>query len=405
MRVIHIVEATIAGVRTHVQALATGLKQRGFESVVACPPRRQQAYGDEQFVARLAEAGIPVLPVAMQRSISVPADAAALRRLIAILRRERFDVVHLHSSKAGFLGRLAARAAGTNAAVLYTPNGLSFLGRQRPAKRQLYLALERLAGPLCDRIIAVSASERDTIVASRLAPAERVASIPMGVAAPALPAGFDRAALRAQLGVPAGAQLIGTLARATAQKNPQLFVAAAAEVLRRHPRAFCIWCGDGELRAEAQAAAQARGIAERCRFIGHREDALQVLACFDQFWLTSDYESFGLATVEAMALGVPVIATRVLGSCDIVADGTSGLLVPPDQPAALARASCELLADPARAQMLARAGQARMRARYTLGQMLDATAALYHEVVAERRGQAPESLPTLAEQSVGERAT
>jgi starch synthase len=86
----------------------------------------------------------------------------------------------------------------------------------------------------------------------------------------------------------------------------------------------------------------------------------------------------------------------------VVAEGTSGLLVPPGQPAALARASCELLADPARAQSLARAGQARMRAHYTLDQMIDATAALYGTVVAGRRGQAPESLPTLAEHSVGE---
>lgn len=382
MRVIHIVEATIAGVRTHVYALATGLNQRGFQSVVACPPRRQHAFGDDRFVSSMASAGIQVLPVPMRRAISPRADAAALLRLAAILRREQFDIIHLHSSKAGFVGRLAAQLAGGRAAVVYTPNGLAFLGDIGAAKRRLYLGLERLAGPLADRIIAVSPSERATIITRGIAPAARVALIPMGVEPLGALGAPERAAQRQALGVPEPAVVIGTLARVAAQKNPLLFVAAAAAVLRRDPRAFFVWCGDGELRAAAIAAAQAQGIAARCAFIGHREDARRVLAAFDLFWLTSDYESFGLATVEAMTLGLPVIATDVQGSCDVVARDVSGLLVPPRDPQALAAATVGLLASPARMQALGQAGRARAHECFGSGQMLDATAGLYRELAA-----------------------
>src|SRR6266511_236074 len=271
MRILHVVEATIAGVRTHVQALATGLDRRRFQSAVVCPPRREHSFGDERFVTYLTSAGIPVLPVPMRRSISPVADVAALSRLFAILRRERFDIVHLHSSKAGFLGRLAARMAG-GAAVIYSPHGLSFLADQGRAKRRLYLTLEQIAGRICDRLIATSPSECATIVGHGIAPAGKVVCIDLGIDPDPLPQQFDRAAQRAALGIPADAKVIGTLARAAAQKNPLLFVEAAARVLASAPDAYFIWCGDGELRLAAEARAREHGIAARCHFLGHRED-------------------------------------------------------------------------------------------------------------------------------------
>lgn len=381
MRVLHVVEATIAGVRTHVQALATGLDQRRFQSAVACPLRRENAFGDERFVGCLADAGIPVLPVAMRRSISPIADLAALWRLAGIIRAGRFDIIHLHSSKAGFLGRLAARIVGSGAAVIYSPHGLSFLGADAAAERALYLSLERLAGRLCDRVVAVSPGERDLIVASGIAPAERVACIDLGVDTLPLQA-LDRAAQRRELGVPADAPLIGTVARVTNQKNPLLFVEAAARVLPAVPTAHFVWCGDGELRAEAERRAQALGIAARCHFLGHREDARPILASLDLFWLTSNYESFGLATAEAMALCLPVVATDVVGTRDVLAAGQAGVLVPPRDAAALAGATLSLLREPERMRELGQAGRARVHERYTLDRMLASTAALYESLAA-----------------------
>jgi len=383
MRILHVVEATIAGVRTHVQVIAAGLDQRRFRSVVACPLRRENACGDDQFVNYLTSVGTPIVPVAMRRSISPRADIAALRQLVDVLRSQHFDLIHLHSSKAGFLGRLAARIAGSSAAVVYSPHGLSFLGKQSPAKRQLYLALERFAGRLCDRIVAVSAGERQIIAQAGLISPDRIVQIENGIAPIALPGEFDRSAMRAALGQPGTAPLIGTVARLSPQKNPKLFLEAAAQLLRDQPMARFVWCGGGELYAAASAYARELGIEQACHFLGHRNDAHQVLAALDYFWLTSDYEGLPLAPLEAMALRVPIVATDVVGTRDLLASG-AGLLVPRGDAQALAMVTLRLALAPERSAALAAAGHAYYRANGTAERMLGALEQLYCELVGER---------------------
>jgi glycosyltransferase involved in cell wall biosynthesis len=384
MRILHVIEATIAGVRTHVQVVTAGLDQRRFQSVVACPLRRENACGDDQFVNYLTSVGIPIVPVAMRRSISPRADIAALWRLVSVLQSQRFDVIHLHSSKAGFLGRLAAQIARADAAVVYSPHGLSFLGDQSPAKRQLYLTLERIAGRMCDRIIAVSASEHKIIAQAGLISPDRIVQIENGITPIALPTDFDRSAMRGALGQSGNAPLIGTVARLSSQKNPRLFLDAAAQVLRNEPEARFVWCGGGELFEAARAYARDLGIAAACCFLGHRSDAQQVLAALDYFWLTSDYEGLPLAPLEAMALRMPVIATDVVGTRDLLASG-AGLLIPRGDAYALATATIRLMHAPERAIALGLAGYAYYRANGTAERMIGALEQLYCDLVAERR--------------------
>src|SRR5262249_50777212 len=153
------------------------------------------------------------------------------------------------------------------ALVVYSPHGLSFLGDQPLARRRLYLALEWIAGRLSDRTIAVSPGEREQILRARLAPAERVVCIECGITPLQLPAGYDRLAQRRALGLSGAAPLIGTVARLSRQKNPFLFVEAAARVLRDLPDARFVWCGGGELTDAVQRYAQELGIAGACRFL------------------------------------------------------------------------------------------------------------------------------------------
>jgi glycosyltransferase involved in cell wall biosynthesis len=395
MRILHVVEATIGGVRAHVQIVATGLDQRRFQSVVACPLLRENAHGDDQFVNNLTSVGIPIVPVAMRRSISPLVDMAALWRLIGVLQSQRFDIIHLHSSKAGFLGRLAARMAGRGAAVVYSPHALAFLGDQSPAERQLYLALERIAGHLCDRIIAVSAGERQIITQAGLISPDRIVQIENGIMPIALPASFDRSAMRRALGQSGDAPLIGTVARLSTQKNPRLFLDAAAHVLRDQPAARFVWCGGGELHATAGAYARELGIEAACCWLGHRNDAHQVLAALDYFWLTSDYEGLPLAPLEAMALRVPIIATDVVGTRDLLASG-AGLLVPRGDALALAMTTIRLLRAPERAAALGLAGYAYYRANGTAERMIGSLEQLYCALGAERSQHAAvasESVP------------
>lgn len=345
---------------------------------VACPLRREGDYGESGFVDDLRRAGCAVTPLPLRRSISPARDAAALQALVALMRRDRPDLVHTHSSKAGFVGRLAARIAGVPA--VHTPHGLHFLGQRSPLGRRFYLQLERAAARWCRRLIATSPGEQRELLRWRIAPAAQIVQIANGVRPPPPLTPDERAALRTQRSIPAGAPLVATLARVTAQKNPQLFVRAAALVAKRLPEAHFMWIGTGELLDEARAQAQELGLAARCHFLGHVEDGAALLPMCDAFWLTSRFEGLPYALLEALACGLPAVATDVVGNRDALDDGRCGVLVPPDQAAELAEATAHLLTHPAEAAALGLSGRARVLAHYTQQQMIERTAQLYEDI-------------------------
>jgi glycosyltransferase involved in cell wall biosynthesis len=330
----------------------------------------------------MQRAGFKVRPTLLRRELHPLYDALALQQLVQVIRLTRPDIVHTHSSKAGFLGRLAARRCGVPA-IVHTPNGLYFLGQANPTKRRFYLALERLAARWSDVVIATSASERDELLRWRVAPPDRIVLIENGVEANRLPADVDREAQRATYGIAPDTLLVGTLARATEQKNPLLFVRAAALLAARFPHVLFMWIGDGDLLDAARQEANVLGISERCRFLGHRDDGSSLLAMFDLFWLPSQYEGLPLALLEAMALSIPVIATDVVGNRDVVISEQSGLLVPPDNATALAEATTRLLTQPGYAAALGRGARARLLERFTVQQMVARTAHVYERVVAD----------------------
>lgn len=379
MRVLYVVEATTAGVRRHVYTLARDVDRRRFAISVACPLQREQSFGDNGFVDDLDAIDIPILPVRMNRSVRPHIDAAALIRLARIIRDGQFDVVHAHSSKAGFLARVAARLAG-NVPTIYTPHGLLFLGIRPGPGRWFFEELERFAGRLSTRVIAVSQSERDVMLRSRIAPPDRIVLIENGVdlTMPINPA--KRAHLRSDLGQPGPAPLIGTVARLSSVKNPMLFLDAAAQVLRVMPEARFVWCGSGPLESDARQHAAALGISHACRFLGHREEARKLMTALDLFWLPSTYEGLPYVLMEAMAEGVPVIGSNVMGNRDVVVHNETGLLVPPQDAATLAQASITLLRDQQRLRLFGKHGRARVETYFSSEQMVRRTMELYTDV-------------------------
>jgi glycosyltransferase involved in cell wall biosynthesis len=383
--VLHVVEAVIAGTRRNVYSLATGLDQSRFRAHVACPLRREGDWGEDGFVEDLRRAGCAITPLPLRRSISPAHDAAALQALVVLLGRERPDLVHTHSSKAGFVGRLAARIAGIPA--VHTPHGLHFLGQRSPLKRRFYLQLERVAASWCSRIIATSPGEERELLRWRIAAAAQIVQIANGVSlAPAMTQA-ERDALRAEHSIPASAPLVATLARVTEQKNPQLFLRAAALVARELPEAHFLWVGTGELLDEARTFAQELGLGATMHFVGHIESGAALLPICDAFWLTSRFEGMPYALLEALACGLPAIATDVVGNRDALDDGRCGLLVPPDDPVALAQSTLRILADSAEARGLGARGRERVLAHFTQHRMLERTGQLYEEVTG--MGQRP----------------
>ena len=182
--------------------------------------------------------------------------------------------------------------------------------------------------------------------------------------------------VRRALGIPADAPLLGTVSRLVPVKGLIHLVAAIPEILRRCPRAHLALAGDGEERELLAAQAAALSVADRVHFLGFRDDVPAVIGALDLFVLPSLNEGLGKVLVAAMALGVPIVATKVGGVPEVVEDGRQGLLVPPADPAALAKAAITLLEDRAAAAAMGAAGRARAE-RFSADVMLARLAALY----------------------------
>ncbi len=333
---------------------------------------------------RIRAAGIPWTEVpSLQREVRLPGDCLALAQLWRLIRGFRPDIVHTHSSKAGLLGRVAARLAGVRH-IVYTPHGHVFHGYFDPARTRRFIALERWAARFTDRIVTLTDAEAAQHLAAGVGGRGQFVTIPSGISLDGLaPARGGAPAIRARLAVPADAPLIGAVSRLTPVKGLRHLLRAMPAILAACPEAHLAIGGDGEQRRELEAYAAELRLTSRVHFLGFLADPGPVVAALDVFVLPSINEAQGRVLVRAMALGRPVVATRVGGVPEILAGGEAGLLVPPADPAALAEAVCSLLLRPDRAALLAEAGRRRAQRCYTVTAMLDALVRLYRELIEE----------------------
>jgi glycosyltransferase involved in cell wall biosynthesis len=291
--------------------------------------------------------------------------AARLRRLIA---GRRPSIVHGHSSVGGALARIAAWRASVPR--LYTPNGLA----TSPAA----VRVERLLGRRTDRLIAVSESEAELAVRLRLVPRPRIAVIPNGVEPEAPSEGA--ADLRALLGIPPSAVLVGSVARLVPQKAPEVFVRACAAIGRRLPAVHFLLVGAGPLQRLVDDEVGRAALEDRWHQIPVLPDAGAVLGQLDVFVLLSRFEGCPYTPLEAMRAATPVVVSRVVGNRDIVEDGASGLVVPVDDAAAAAEAVVRILTDRALATALAAGGRQRVASRFDVRSMGLTLRDLYRQV-------------------------
>lgn len=380
VRVLHILEATIGGTKRHGYTLATGLDSATFDVAVACPLVRSEAQGDTSFVADLRAAGVPVLPVPMIRAVRPWQDARAALCLYGLLRRRQFDIIHTHSSKAGILGRVVGRMA-TNAKIIHSPQGFYFLGSSGVG-RQFYLGLERFAGRLTDRLVALSGSERDVAVTSGVAAEDQVALIENGVDAEEIRQRAQDSPGRAELGIPPNAPLVGTLARFIPQKAPEDTLAVIQRLHAKLPDLHFLWVGHGgPQEREIRAQAAELGLADRLHFLGYRPDALGLVRLVDVFLLTSRWEGMPYSILEAMALAKPIVATAAVGTSDILEHNRTGMLATVGDVDTLAAHVYELLCNGSHARELGERALREVQTRFSQQRMLDRTGELYLSVL------------------------
>ena len=356
MRVVHVDSARgWRGGQNQALLTARGMAARGHDVTVAC-----QAGGT--LAERARAAGLAVRELAFRGDLSPTAVLA----LAAAMRESRPDVVQLHDPHAVSAGLLARRLAGPAALVATRRVDFALRG---PLSRRKYAA--------CDRVIAVSQAIAGVLGRGGLA-SERVRVVYEGVPdRSALPGG--REALR-DLGIPEDAPVVGNVAALTGHKDQATLLEAAAKVVTRVPEARFVIVGEGELRGRLEARSRDLGLERRCVFAGFRADLDRLIPAFTVFCLSSHMEGLGTSLLDAMAFGVPVVATAAGGIPEAVQDGITGRLAPPRQPDALAAALLEALDDPGRRAAWGRAGRRRYEERFTADRMIDATLAVYAEL-------------------------
>lgn len=372
IRVLHVLTTTAGGLGQVVYDMVRGLDSPPFRVAVAFGP----GYPMDQ---RFRDLGIPVYPVRMRRGLN-PMNLLGFLDLLRLLRRERFDVVHAHSSIAGVLARVAARLAGTRL-VVFTLHGYATLDFDRSPLRPLYWAIEKVADRCTDGYAAICRYVKDTWVARGLVTADRVAVIYNGVDQDRFPPVADSRGARQALGLPSDGPLIGTVGLHEVQKGTRYLIEAMATIVREVPECHLVLIGDGPLRQDLEALAQRLGIRESVHFLGWRNEAAQLMGLFDVFCLPSLQEGFSIALLEAMVQARPIVATGVAGNPEAVLHRETGLIVPPGNPEALASAILSYLREPALGERLGRAGRTRLMREFTIHSMQQGYRSFYERLL------------------------
>jgi glycosyltransferase involved in cell wall biosynthesis len=357
-----ITRAERGGAQTHVLTLAESLRHV-CEVVVAT--------GEHGFLTVACEqSGIPVHVVPhMRRAVNPFVDALALRELRSLMQLVKPHLVHVHTFKAGFLGRLAAK--GARIPSVYTLHSwVPAAAGMSPLWKTVAGPCERWAGKWCDRVITVSTEGARLASSEGLGSHEKIAVIPNGI-----PDCAERASL-----VERESPIIIMVARFMEPKDHLTLLRAFAS-LPGNPRLWLV--GDGPRRAESQALAKRLNIHHRVEFLGDRDDVPALLAASDIFVLSSASEMLPISVLEAMRAGLPVIASDVGGMRELIIDGVSGVLVAPGSAKLLTEALRPVIADVVLRRKLGCAARQRFTEHFAASRQRDLVLALYREVLSK----------------------
>lgn len=334
------------------------LRSQGIETAVVTPPGARLA-------ARARERGFAVHTVAMGRGLAV-GSVLALRRLF---QEHRPTHLNTHSSRDTLLAALAARSLLRRPHIVRTRHLI--LPPTHPATYTW----------LPDRVVTVSQAVADDLIA-RGVPATRIRVVPTGVDLQRFDPQRVTSQLRQELGLAPDTLLVGTLAILRNKKGHRDLLAAIPQVLARLPAVHFVIAGDGPQEEKLRTEAERLGISSHVHFLGLRRDVPEILSALDLFVLPTREEALGTAFLEAQAMGVPVIGTRVGGVPETLRENETGLLVPANDPAALATALLDLLSQPEKRAAFARAARPWVESRFSIERMGEAMLQVYRELQA-----------------------
>lgn len=375
-KLLHIKGAGFGGDSVLIAELGRAARERGFEvDVLATDPR---------FHDLVRDAGLGVVDLdVIRRPIQPLWDLRGLVRLTRFLSRSEYSIVHTHTSKAGFVGRLAATRVGIPV-IIHTPHLFPFHEESGRATTSAYLAVERLAARWCHTIVAVSEFHRAWALGVGIGRPDQIVAIPNGVPTDRAKPTRARDEIRAELGI-GDALTVLSMGRLAEQKGLEYLIRAAALLRPELPAAKIIVAGDGPLEGRLSRLVSDLRLEDTVLLIGFRSDVGDLLSASDLVVLPSLWEGLSISLLEAMAAAKPVVTTTLGSNREVTDDGDAAVLVPSKDPEALARAILTLAADPSRRDELGKKGQKIQRERYTLRRMLDAYANEYDRLLKQAR--------------------
>jgi glycosyltransferase involved in cell wall biosynthesis len=387
-----IARLNIGGPARHVLLLERHLPARGYRTRLLFG----EPHAGEQEMAIETDLDVCRVP-ALGRAVRPGRDLAAFWAVLREMFATQPDIVHTHTAKAGTIARIAAwiynatRPRARRCIVVHTYHGHVFHGYFGPWISGGVRLFERQLGRITDRIITISAEQhRDVVDRYRIAPAGRVSIVPLGLDLETLaaePRPPRPSSLRREAGFE-NSVVCGYVGRLTAIKNVELLFAACASAFQAHPSARLLVVGDGEDRPRLEALARERPeLRGRVFFAGWRSELVDVYRAMDLVALSSRNEGTPVALIEAMAAGVPVVATKVGGVPDVIDAGRTGMLVQGDDVDAFSRALEALLEAPERRRTLAAEARVDVLRRFGYRRLLDDIDHLYRETLAAKRGR------------------
>ncbi|MBW6514537.1 MAG: glycosyltransferase family 4 protein [Candidatus Syntrophosphaera sp.] len=376
-----ITRLNIGGPAIHVMELADMFNNGDYSTTLIYG----NVEGNEQDMLYLAQnydlelVNIP----AMGRSVSPLADLSVVWQLWRVIRKIKPDIVHTHTAKAGQLGRLAAWLARVPV-ILHTFHGNNFSGYFSPLLSWFSVVLERLMARVSQGIISISGQQKAELLKYRIAPETKIRVIPRGVDLARITHSESvRGEFKKEFGIPARYRLAAFVGRLTAIKDPFLFLEIASAILAIHKDVIFVFAGDGEQKEDLKARVRELGQQENIIFSGFIQDLRPLYADLDILLLTSRNEGTPVAVIEAMANGVPVIASRVGGIPDLIEDGVSGTLLNAGDIAGFCAAVSAALNEPEKCLRMADAALARVQSEYSLERLQASMTELIHALLPE----------------------
>lgn len=381
IKVLHVItRLVVGGAQENTVSTVKLLDPEKFETILVSGPSDDDKEGSLE--SDVISAGINIVIIKdLVREPSLLKDISSLVRLFCLMKKNGFDIVHTHCSKAGILGRMAAKLAGVPI-IIHTPHGHVFYGYFNKIVSWFFIVLERFAGLFTDRIITLTDKGKKEHIHYKIAKPEKFITIYSGIDLRHFVENkTDRAFKKKELHLKETDFIIGTIARLSEIKGIGYLINAAPDIVRHIPDAKLLLVGDGPLKNELINLSINLKVDKKVQFLGLRKDISEIISIMDIFVLPSLNEGMGKVFLQVQAVGKPIVATDVGGVREIVKDGENGIVIPPRDSSAIAGACVKLFKNGDLRSKMGENGRASIDHRYSVETMVDNIESLYDEMI------------------------